>query len=555
MARSTFEKDQAKGTHAKPSTPEEFTPSDTTPFLGASSRERRATGGKPRKPNFITRRVNRWCNRLLGAVSERSLADQEEEYAAHRTTRDYVWNTVGVGAWGMVFPILTVVVTQLVGVEQAGMFSLAFVTGTLLMILANYGVRTYQVSDVSEEHSFSDYQVNRWITCAFMVLVGVVYCLVRGYESQMFTISVGVYLYKMVDGLADVYEGRLQQVDKLYLSGVSQAFRSIVVLVAFSICLLVTRNLAVSCIVMAVAALATFAVFTFPLALFETPKSKRWNFGSIVELFRQCFPLFIALFLYVFIDNMPKFVMEGVLSYDNQLYFNALYFPAQGILLTVGFIYKPLLVKMANVWADPAKRKRFDLIIVVIMAVIVAVAGVTALGMAWIGIPVMSFLYGVDFEQFRGLCYIMLAAGGVTAAIDFLYQVITVLRQQKAVTKLYVITFGFAVFVPILLVNFTGLPGAVIGYLIVMCILFVLLIWEYMRIRSALSHAEAVEEEAPRHVRPSQARAERARREQVRTKWGAHEQGVTPTPETRDLAGRPHHAPDWDEDDEHIQPV
>ena len=228
--------DTKHGSHAKqPTEPlhddtvidETPAPSDTTPFLGASSRERQATS-KRRKPNFITKGVNRWCNRLLGAVSERSLADQEEEYAAHRTTRDYVWNTVGVGAWGMVFPILTVVVTQLVGVEQAGMFSLAFVTGTLLMILANYGVRTYQVSDVTEEHSFSDYQINRWITCAFMVLVGVVYCTVRGYESQMFTISLGVYLYKMVDGLADVYEGRLQQVDKLYLSGVSQAFRSVV---------------------------------------------------------------------------------------------------------------------------------------------------------------------------------------------------------------------------------------------------------------------------------------------------------------------------------------
>ena len=44
-----------------------------------------------------------------------------------------------------------------------------------LMILANYGVRTYQVSDVTEEHSFSDYQINRLITCAFMVLVGVAY--------------------------------------------------------------------------------------------------------------------------------------------------------------------------------------------------------------------------------------------------------------------------------------------------------------------------------------------------------------------------------------------
>lgn len=560
MARFTFKKEQAEGLHAKHREdlehPEDLAdgapaPSDTTPFLGASSRERReAAGSKPRKPNFITRQVNRWCNRLLGAVSERSLADQEEEYAAHRTTRDYVWNTVGVGAWGMVFPILTVVVTQLVGVEQAGMFSLAFVTGTLLMILANYGVRTYQVSDVTEEHSFSDYQINRWITCAFMVLVGVAYCMVRGYESQMFTISLGVYLYKMVDGLADVYEGRLQQADKLYLSGVSQAFRSVVVLVTFSLSLLVTRNLAVSCIIMAVAAFATFVVLTFPLAMFETPRSKRWNLGSIVELFKQCFPLFIALFLYAFIDNMPKFVMEGVLSYDNQLYFNALYFPAQGILLTVGFIYKPLLVKMANVWADPAKRKRFDLIIVVIMAVIVAVTGVTALAMAWIGIPVMSFLYGVDFEQFRGLCYIMLAAGGVTAAIDFLYQVITVLRQQRSVTKLYVITFGFALFVPILLVNFTGLPGAVIGYLIVMCILFVLLIWEYMRIRMALSHEKTATAEMPRPLRPSEARAERARREQVRAKWGAH--GAPPiSDDALDLAGRGRHAgADWDEDDD-----
>ncbi|MDJ1650228.1 MULTISPECIES: lipopolysaccharide biosynthesis protein [Gordonibacter] len=539
-AENAPEKERTVARHARPAdtsaddapaSAPTFSPSDTTPFLGAAAREReqRASGKPPRKPNFITRTVNGWWNRLLGAVSEGSLASQEAEYAAHRTSRDYVWNTIGFAAWGMVFPILTVVVTQLVGVEQAGMFSLAFVTGMLLMIVANYGVRTFQVSDVDEAHSFSDYQMNRWITCAIMVLVGVGYCLVRGYETDMFTISLGVYLYKMIDGLADVYEGRLQQKDKLYLAGISQAFRSVLVLVVFSLVLLITRNLSVACIAMATAAAASFVLLTFPLSLFETPKSRRWSAGSVGGLFRQCFPLFIALFLYAFIDNMPKFVMEGVLSYDNQLYFNALYFPAQGILLTVGFIYKPLLVKMANVWADPEKRKRFDLIIVVIMLVVVGVTAATALMMAWIGIPVMGFLYGVDFEQFRGLCYIMLAAGGVTAAIDFLYQVITVLRRQKAVTTLYIITFGFALFVPILLVNFTGLPGAVIGYLIVMCILLVLLIWEYARIRIELARqdkaevAAAAEPGVGRHLRPSEARAERERRAQVHAKWGTHE--------------------------------
>lgn len=450
---------------------------------------------KPRKTNPVKKAVNDWCNRLLGVVSEGSF-DQEEEFASHKTTRDYICNTIGTGAWGMVFPILTIVVTQLCGVEQAGMFSMAFIIGTLLMIIGNYGMRTYQVSDIAESHSFSDYQISRIITCIVMMVVAYVYCGIRGYSEQMFTICMGVCVYKMVDGLADVYEGRLQQKDKLYLAGISQAFRSVVVFVVFSVLLLITRDLGLASIAMAVAAIVTFVVLTFPLALLETPKSRRQSAQSIIVLFKQCSPAFVALFMYALIDNMPKFVMETALSYDNQLYFNALYFPAQAILLTVGFVYKPLLVRMAQMWADAEKRSRFHLVILAIVALVIALTLVVIFFMGWIGIPIMSFMYGVDFEQFRGLSYIMIAAGGVTAIIDFLYQVITVLRRQKSVMKLYVITFGFSLFVPILLIDFTGLPGAVIGYLIVMTILLVLLVWEYISICIDLMHhperAEAV---------------------------------------------------------------
>lgn len=497
--------------------------SDAKTF-GPSGRTARGKKQKKRKPNFITRTVNNWCNRLLGAVSDRSLAEQEEEYAAHRTTRDFVWNTIGVGAWGMVFPLLTIVVTQFVGVEQAGMFSLAFVTGLMLMFVANYGVRAYQVSDINEEHSFSDYQINRILTCIIMIVAGVAYCALRGYTDQMLFISVGVYLYKMIDGLADVYEGRLQQVDKLYLAGISQGFRSVAVVIVFTIVLFVSRNLEAASISMAIASAATFLFLTFPLALFETPKSRTWSFGSVFDLLKQCFPLFVALFMYNLIDNMPKFVMEGVLSYDNQLYFNALYFPAHAILLTSGFIYKPLLLRMANVWADPAKRKRFDLIIVVILASIVVMTLAMVLIMGSIGLPIMSFLYGIDFAPFRELCFIMLAAGGVTAAIEFVYQVITVLRRQKSVMKLYLITFGFSLFIPILLINFTGLPGAVIGYLIVMCILFVLLIWEYFRIRYEMSRQTAAEKaETGAHSARDAAREKRLAREDAEfSSYGNH---------------------------------
>ena len=407
--------------------------------------------------------------------------------------------------WGMVFPVLTIVVTQLAGAEQAGMFSLAFVTALLLMFVGNYGMRNFQASDLDEEYSFADYQANRVLTCVIMLVAGLTYCNIRGYTDQMWLMSLGVYLYKMIDALADVYEGRLQQMDKLYLAGMSQAFRSAAALIGFSFALLITRNVGVSSIAMAVIAAATFVVFTFPLAKLETPKSRRVNVRRVVNLLAQCFPLFVALFMYNLIDNMPKFVMEGALSYDNQLYYNALYFPAHAILLTSGFVYKPMLVKMTNAWADPSKRKKFDLIIVVMFLVIVAITAAMAGIMGWFGLTVMSFLYGIDFEPYRGLCFVMLAAGGVTAGIEFLYQVITVLRRQRAVTKLYLITFGFSLFVPVLLVNFTGLPGAIIGYLIVMCILLVLLVSEYasirMDLRKKLTGKSAPDAEMPKASR------------------------------------------------------
>ena len=466
---------------------------------------KRSRNGKPRKKSFVTRKVEAWCSRVLGAVSGDGLAEQEAEYASGRTTRDYVWNTVGVGLWGMVFPVLTIVVTQLAGAEQAGMFSLAFVTALLLMFVGNYGVRNFQASDLDEEYSFADYQANRVLTVVIMLVAGITYCKFRGYADQMWLMSLGVYLYKAVDALADVYEGRLQQVDKLYLAGISQAFRSAAALIGFSLALLITRNVGVSSIVMAVIAAITFVVFTFPLAQLETPKSRSANAKRVIGLLKQCFPLFVALFMYNLIDNMPKFVMEGALSYDNQLYYNALYFPAHAILLTSGFIYKPMLLKMANAWADPTKRKKFDLIIVVMFVIIVAITVVVAGAMSWFGLAIMSFLYGIDFEQYRGLCFVMLAAGGVTAGIEFLYQVITVLRRQRAVTKLYLITFGFSLFVPVLLVNFTGLPGAVIGYLIVMCILLVLLVSEYASIRMDL-HRKFTGKAAPDAEMPRAAR-------------------------------------------------
>lgn len=447
---------------------------------GPRSRRNRQRVEVPKKVNPIRKLINDWFDRLMGAVSTGSLSGQEE-YEAGRTSRDFVWNSIGQGAWGMVFPLLTIVVTQISGASEAGLFSFIFVIANLLYIIGTYGVRTYQVSDIDEYHAFSDYQINRVITCVVMFLVGFTVMKVLGFEGEAATMCMGIFIYKTIDALGEVYEGRLQQVDKLYLAGISMAVRSAGVFILYTVLLFITKDLGIAAIGMAVWAVVSFVLLTFPLTLFESKRSASPSMSSIIGLFKACFPVFLALFMYAVIDNMPKFVMQAAqLPYDNQLYFNALYFPAQAILITVQLIYRPLLVKMTRFWADPSKRKRFDILIIAMMALIVAITLIGALFMYWIGIPLMSFMYGLDFEPYRSLALIMLAAGGVTAGIDFLYQIVTILRRQHSVLSIYLITFGLSFLVLILMINMMQIEGAVVGYLIIMSILFVLLLREYI---------------------------------------------------------------------------
>ena len=439
-------------------------------------------GGRLHTQGPASRAIQQWSQRLLGVVEDRSFHSRGEQYEANLTKRDYLWNTIGTSIWGFVFPVLTMIATQLSGAEQAGMFSMAFVVASLLMILANFGLRTYQISDIGEKHSFADYQVNRFITCLAMLIIGFLYCKIRGYDAYMSTMCAGLFLYRMADGFADVYEGRLQQMGKLYLGGISLALRSAIAFVVFTVLLFITRDLGIAAVGMGIVGVLCLLLISIPLAYLETPKSAPLDLSSVIALFAQCWPLFAAFFIYSLVDNMPKFVMEGQLAYDNQLYFNALYFPAQFILIAAQLIYKPMLVSLANTWQDASKRKKFNLIVLAVVAAIIAITAAMAAIMHFVGLWFMGLLYGIDFMQFETLSMIMLVAGGMTAGIDFLYQAATVLRRQRDCLIAYVIALVLSTFVPLLLIHFARLEGACVGYLIVMSVLFLLMLWTYLRI-------------------------------------------------------------------------
>ena len=175
--------------------------------------------------------------------------------------------------------------------------------------------------------------------------------------------------------------------------------------------------------------------------------------------------------------------MEGALAYESQLFFNAIYFPAQGIAMTVGLVYKPQLVRLANIWSEPNHRGRFDLIVVAMAGVAAALTAGTLLFNAAFGVPLLGILYGTDFEPMRAQLYLMVLAGGMSAVVDFLYQIITVLRRQELVTRSYALTFALSVVLSVALVATLGFNGAVWAYFASMATLFGMLVVQYVLLR------------------------------------------------------------------------
>lgn len=427
-----------------------------------------------------------WKNRLMEGMRHQDFANQVALYKSHRTVKDYLCNALGQACMGLMFPLLTILVSQICGCDSAGQFSMAFVVASVFQFIALFGVRTFQVSDVSEQDSFAAYQLQRILTCIIMVVISWVYLTLRHDSELMSSLLISLMTFKLVDSLADVYEGRLQQCDKLYLAGISQAIRCGGACFVFMLVLILFRDVQTATRALALFAGVSFVIITYPLAKFETPKSRGWEAIELSELFYECFPAFLGQFLFALIDTSPKFIMEAILDYQQQLYFNALYFPAMAIVLVAALVYKPQLMKLSMLWTQSDNTKRFDTQTFIIATSIIGITTLMAFIMWNWGATLNGILYGVSFKHLQLEQLGMVIAGGLSACIDFFFQLLTIIRKQANAFTSYLISFGFVIICSLICIttlHFSGAVGSYVGAMILLCMLLCL---QYVHARKTI---------------------------------------------------------------------
>lgn len=391
--------------------------------------------------------------------------------------RDIIWNMAGSFLYAFASMVLSIAVVQIAGEDAGGIFTFAFTTfGQHMFMMAYFGIRPFQITDTGGKYSFGDYLGLRLLTCGAAVLTGMGYVFLNGYSFEKAAVVFLMVVYKVIDALADAYEAEFQRGGRLYLTGKSNAFRTILSVGVFLASLAYTKDLAAAGLWAVGAQAAGFLVFDV-LVIRELPNVEwRSAKGKKQELFAETILLFCSAVLDFYIFSASKYAIEGCMADRDMAVFGAIFMPTSIINLVAGFVIRPYLTKMSFTW-EMGRTRRF-LKIQKRIALIIAALTVLAVGGAWLlGIPVLSLLYPnlrTGLSQCRPALVLIIFGGALNAYMNLFYYSLVIMKKQKYIFGVYGLVSLMAVLVSTPFVRWGGIFGGALAYVVLTGALMVL---------------------------------------------------------------------------------
>lgn len=391
--------------------------------------------------------------------------------------QNIAWNMIGSLIYAGSSMILTALVNHLIGPEQGGIFGFAFSAfGQQMFLVAYFGMRPFQSTDVNQTYTFGEYRRVRLYTCVAAVIFGIIYIFVNsfivpdGYSRQKAVVVFLMVIYKVLDGFADVYESEFQREGRLYLTGKAMAYRTILSVILFLGALYATQDLVFSCVIAVLAQAVGILLFDWNTMKLVPGVNLSRAAGKSLALIRESFLLFLSVFLDGLIFAMAKYAVDAQMTSMDTAIFVAVFMPTSVINLAANFVIRPFLTKMSYQWEE----KKFDeftrdlkrLVAIILVLTVIALAG------AWaIGVPVLGAISNVELAPYKsGLLYIILG-GGFFAVMNLFYYVLVIMKCQRRIFFGYVPVCLLSVILSFLLVKIGGINGGAFSYMLEMLVL------------------------------------------------------------------------------------
>ena len=243
--------------------------------------------------------------------------------------------------------------------------------------------------------------------------------------------------------MEDVFHGRLQQKERLDIGAKAMTIRLLGYILTFIAVYIMGKNLILASLMAFCVSLLLCLILNFvAVKNFESTVTDL-KLRNIKDMFIECFPLFLAAYLVIYIGNAPKYAIDAVLTSQEQACFNYIFMPVFVIGLLSRFIYQPLIGKMALLW-HKGELSEFMSMILKQSGIMVGLTLFVLAGGFILGIPALSIVYGVNLEGYKAELMVLLLGGGFLAYTSFYQMILTVIRKQNWLIAGYLL--GYVVF-------------------------------------------------------------------------------------------------------------
>lgn len=388
---------------------------------------------------------------------------------------------------------ISVVLVRVGGFEIAGYFSLAMTVAGMFGMIAHYGMRSFQVSDIRNKFSNSSYLVLRIITSFAAFILCVLYCFLKQYDTISVISIVFYMLYKCVEAYSDGLSSIWQKNNNMLDVGLSLGIRGIANTVFFFFAYSFSKSITVSLFAMALASFATLILFDFPKSkkyINQAKELKNANRKQVALLLKFGFLTMVFVLLTSVLNGIPKLIIEAKLSTSLLGVFSSLSAPTIVISTFAIGILLPTAPKIADYYYTNQKKALLKLLFLC-NTVIVAIGFVAEMLSLFIGKQAFAFVFGSEILPYFNLFYLLIIVSVFTALVNCFATFLIAVRKLKQLVAFSGMACTVVLIASLIFIPLYSVKGAAYALLIALGIQFII---ESIYIRSLIQKMGQVNE-------------------------------------------------------------
>jgi Membrane protein involved in the export of O-antigen and teichoic acid len=377
--------------------------------------------------------------------------------------KNVLWNSLGSTVYTICVSLTSILVVRLSNFAVAGNLSLAIAVTAIFSNIANYNIRSYQVSDMLPKYKSNIYISTRIVTSVAATILCLIFILFAShfanYSAEQDICIILYMFFKIGEAFIDVYYGIDQIEGRMDILSKSMIIRGLLILILFVTSLFLTQNLNISILLMGISTVLVAIFYDIPRTRKLNSINPIFDFKKILALLLECLPIAVNLLIASCLLSIPRFVLQNFVSNEALGIYTSVASPVYVIQLLSAFILTPILTVLAQNLLNN-KLRQFVVVAIKCTLILIGISIISILGALCFGKIALIILFRNEIAPYYYLLLPSIYFAILQLFVNLISTILTVLRKLFILLISNIILLGTCAISSFYFIKVYGMQGA-----------------------------------------------------------------------------------------------